>query len=198
MQSLKIYRFNFFFFDVMLQVFKMKESGDTEGKGENGMVFWNKKCTIRVCPACLCARVPADRSTRLLCSLTCPEQPAQHLTAEIYISVPPQHLPAPQTLDIPAGWGPSVCHTIGEWGNGGVPCAIIQTTSPVLCPIIFILNRVSRNQTLFLNKNVIQIIILNWSLKLNVNEHEPSFIINLTPLQPFSSVFGILLPNVQN
>jgi hypothetical protein len=79
-----------------------------------------------------------------------------------------------------------------------VPCAIIQTTSPVLCPIIFILNRVSRNQTLFLNKNVIQIIILNWSLKLNVNEHEPSFIINLTPLQPFSSVFGILLPNVQN
>lgn len=182
----------------MLQVFKMKESGDTEGKGENGMVFWNKKCTIRVCPACLCARVPADRSARLLCSLTCPEQPAQHLTAEIYISVPPQHLPAPQTLDIPAGWGPSVCHTIGEWGNGGVHCAIIQTTSPVLCPIIFILNRVSRNQTLFLNKNVIQIIILNWSLKLNVNEHEPSFIINLTPLQPFSSVFGILLPNVQN
>lgn len=162
----------------MLQVFKMKESGDTEGKGENGMVFWNKKCTIRVCPACLCARVPADRSARLLCSLTCPEQPAQHLTAEIYISVPPQHLPAPQTLDIPAGWGPSVCHTIGEWGNGGVHCAIIQTTSPVLCPIIFILNRVSRNQTLFLNKNVIQIIILNWSLKLNVNEHEPSFIIN--------------------
>lgn len=33
----------FFFFDVTLRVFKMKENGDAEGKGDNGMVFEARK-----------------------------------------------------------------------------------------------------------------------------------------------------------
>lgn len=32
-----------FFFDATLRVFKMKENGDAEGKGDNGMVFEARK-----------------------------------------------------------------------------------------------------------------------------------------------------------
>lgn len=124
---------------------------------------------------CLPVRQGPRWSTQPQFSWTCPVQSAQFLTAENDAPRSPHHLPTPHTLDIPAVWGLSVCLIKSlrvTTPRSQRQCALCWDSAHFSCSPSRNLKtwvvRPSCNQTLFVNTNIIQIIILNWSLKLNV------------------------------